>query len=80
MVRTRARSGALAAALAAVAVTACDGPADVTGRLLELAPAEAEVVVAIAPAQVTGTWLDCTDLGLARDPAAVAAERAAPAR
>ncbi len=83
MVRTRSRSRApLCAALLALAAVACDGPADVTGRLLELAPAEAELVVAIAPAQVTGTWLDRTVTALVEGPvpACVLAEaRVAPA-
>lgn len=92
MLRPRSRSGeprsarpvvgALVAASLALAAAACDGPADLTGRLLELAPAQAEVVVAIAPAQVTGTWLERTVTALVEGsvPACVLAEvRAAPA-
>jgi hypothetical protein len=64
LARTGAPARARAAALAMVAVAGaaagagCDPPVDVTGRLLELAPAEAEVVIAIDPARVVGTWAD----------------------
>lgn len=69
------------AAIAAIAVAACSAPADDSGRLLGLAPDEAELVVAIAPAQVAGGWLDGVVAGLVRDhvPACVLeAARAAP--
>ncbi len=86
-VASRQRRGCGIAALVAALVGAltaagCDGPGDVTGRLLELAPAEAELVVAIEPARVAGGWLDHTLAGLvgAQVPACVLdAARAAPA-
>jgi hypothetical protein len=47
-----------AATLAAATLAGCDPPVDVTGRLLEAAPAESEIVLALDPARVTGTWAD----------------------
>lgn len=77
---TRWCGWSIAAAIAALAV-GCDAPADVTGRLLELAPAATEIVVAIETSQVAGTWLDRTVTALAEGtvPACVLAEaRLAP--
>lgn len=53
-----ATATALVIAAAAAVGGGCDEPVDVTGRLLELAPADAEVVIAIDPARVSGTWAD----------------------
>lgn len=58
--RSGAAARAIAVAVALGALAACDAPGDTTGRLLELAPSDAEVVIAIDPARVVGTWAEAT--------------------
>ena len=68
LVAVPARGAVAVAVVLALAAAGCDAPTDVTGRLLEQVPVEAEVVVAIMPAQVAGTWLDRTVSALAEGP------------